>query len=80
MRIRIYSIVFTIALTTLSLIGFSQPGPPQGRGGPPRPCPPNNPNCQPARVPINGSILLLLAGGIGFGIRTIKTKKTIKSN
>jgi len=60
-------------------MGFSQPVTP-GAGGPPRPCPPNNPNCEPARVPITESILFLLAGGIGFGIRTIKRKKTLKSN
>lgn len=72
MRVKLFSIIFTFLFFIAHLTSFSQPG--NGNGAP-HPCPPNNPNCQPERVPISGSILLLLAGGISIGIRAITKKK-----
>jgi len=76
MRVKILSIVFAFLLTAAFFTAFSQPGNGNGNGkGPPRPCPPNNPNCQPTRIPITSGVLVLLAGGIGFGIRTISRRR-----
>jgi hypothetical protein len=72
MRIKIFSILFALLLTATCFIGFAQPG--NGRGAP-HPCPPNNPNCPPARVPITETIIILLVGGLGLGLKTVSKKK-----
>ena len=63
MRARIFSILFGILFFAAHLTCFAQPG--NGRGAP-HPCPPNNPNCEPERVPITQSVLVLLAGDHGY--------------
>ena len=71
MRIKLFTVLFTLVLLVTSLTGFTQPG--GGKGGP-HPCPPNNPNCPPARVPISEAIIILIVGGIGIGIKSISKK------
>lgn len=72
MRIKLFSVLFILFFITASLTGFAQPS--KGKGGP-NPCPPNNPNCPPARVPITESIIILVIGGIGIGIKSISKKR-----
>ena len=38
------------------------------RNGPPKPCPPRNPNCDPLAVPIDGWVLVLMGVGVLYGI------------
>ncbi len=73
MREKLFSILFIFLFFIISLTtSIAQPG--NGNGAP-HPCPPNNPNCEPVRYPITESILLLLAGGFGLGIRVISKKR-----
>lgn len=71
MRIKFFSVLFTFVLFVTCLTGFAQPG---GGNGAPHPCPPNNPNCPPVRVPIAETVIILLAGGLGLGLKTVSKK------
>ena len=75
MRVRIFLMILPIIFFLANSFSFSQITDPMN--GAPPPCQPW-PDCQdeiPPRAPITGPILALLAGGIGFGIRTISKRK-----
>jgi hypothetical protein len=70
MRIRVFSVLVTVFLLFNSLISFSQMS-----GAPDPDCDPaTDPTCE-QRAPITETIIILLAGGLGLGIRTASKKK-----
>jgi hypothetical protein len=72
MRIRVLTVICTIILFFASARGFAQ----ITGNGPPGPCPPTDPDCNdPAKAPITETVVLLLAGGIGLGIKAFSKKK-----
>lgn len=71
MRIKFFSILFTIFFLVIVVISFAQPGPPVGG---PNPCPPQNPNCDPG-IPIVQFIPLLVSLGLWLGTKSFFKKK-----
>jgi hypothetical protein len=73
MKRKLFRATLALLFSFILMTANAQPG-----GGGPNPCPPTDPNypdCDPVRVPITGSILILLAGGLALGLRTVTKKE-----
>jgi hypothetical protein len=79
-------ILITLTLILFSILGISQGGPPSwppgnGNGGPPFPCPPNDPACP--QVPLSDwywEIGLMVVGGIFVYFKYFKLKTSSYEN